>query len=116
MEKFGIENLKKVLIFGVNLGKKISDSMDDKKFSLSEILALIPDFAAIPDFIAKKDDILNEAKDLSLEEIKQLIAIVEGQINDNDVVGIIEDSLNFIVAGKNLVERFTKKTETPAVA
>ena len=108
-EKFGIENLKAVLAFGVTVGKNISTTLDDKKVTLQEVLTLIPAFMAVPDFIAKKDLIIEEAKDLSLDEIQVLITSVEGDVAGNDVVGIIEDALNFIVSSKNLIERFSKK-------
>ena len=111
-EKFGIENLKKVVSFGVGLSKAISDDLADGKISFQEAIALLPQLMAIPDLIANKDAIVNEAKDLSIDEVGQLIAGIEGATSDN-VKGIIEDALTFIVAGKNLVERFTNK---PAVA
>lgn len=109
VEKFGIDNLKKVLSFGVTIGKQISDDLADKKISLQEALGLIPSLMSLPDLIASKDAIIDEAKDLSLDEIQQLVASVDGAITNENVVGTIEDALNFIVSGKNLVERFTKK-------
>jgi hypothetical protein len=107
-EKFGIDNLKKVVSFGVTIGKNISDDLSDDKFTLQEGLALLPQLMSIPDIINSKDAIINEAKDLSIDEVGQLIDGIEGATSEN-VVGIIEDALTFIVAGKNLVERFTKK-------
>jgi hypothetical protein len=107
-EKFGIDNLKKVVSFGVTVGKQISDDLADDKFTLQEGLALLPQLMSIPDIINSKDAIINEAKDLSIDEVGQLIDGIEGATSEN-VVGIIEDALTFIVAGKNLVERFTKK-------
>jgi hypothetical protein len=108
-EKFGVENLQKLLSFGVQVGKQLSDDLSDGKVSFTEVLALIPSFTALPDFIAKKDAIIAEAKDLSLDEVKQLAASVDGQFANEEVVAIIEDALNFIVSAKNLVERFTAK-------
>lgn len=107
-EKFGIENLKKLVSFGVSIGKQISDDLKDGKFTLQEGLALLPQLMGIPDIINSKDAIIQEAKDLSIDEVGQLIDSINGATSEN-VVGIIEDALTFIVAGKNLVERFTKK-------
>lgn len=112
-EKFGIENIKKVVIFGATVGKSISDDLADNKITLQEVLALIPSLMSIPDLIANKQAIIDEAKDLSFDEIKEVVAAVEGSITNENVVGTIEDALNFIIAGKNLVERFSKKAETP---
>lgn len=107
-EKFGTENLKKLVSFGVTIGKSISDDLNDDKFTLQEGLALLPQLMSVPDIINSKDAIINEAKDLSIDEVGQLVAGIEGATSEN-VVGIIEDALTFIVAGKNLVERFTNK-------
>ncbi|MEO9145076.1 MAG: hypothetical protein ABI237_05915 [Ginsengibacter sp.] len=111
-EKFGIENLKKLVAFGVAFGASISADLADGKFTLSEGIALLPQLMAIPDLVASKDAIINEAKDLSIDEVNELVAGIEGVTSEN-VTGIISDALTFIVAGKNLVERFTNK---PAAA
>lgn len=108
METFGIENLKKVVVFGTNIGKIISTDLEDGKVSLQEVLALLPALMSVPDLIASKDAIIQEAKDLSIDEVGQLVAGLDGATSEN-VIGIIEDALTFIVSGKNLVERFTKK-------
>lgn len=108
-EKFGIENLKKVVQLGAGVKKWYDDSNADGKIELSEYFGLLPQLMSVPELIQKKDAIVDEAKDLSFEEVQELIAGIEGATTEN-VVGIIEDSLNFIVAGKNLIERFTKKT------
>lgn len=114
-EKFGIENLKKVLDFGIKIGKEVASDLEDNKFSLSEGIALAAQFGAVSDLIAKKDDIINEAKDLSLDEIKELIKDVEGELTSEKVVAIIENALSVIVGAKNLIEIFTKKADTPPV-
>jgi hypothetical protein len=107
-EKFGIENLKKLVSFGVTIGKNISDDLQDDKFTLQEGLALLPQLMSIPDIINSKDAIISEAKDLSIDEVGELVDGIEGATSEN-VVGIIGDALTFIVAGKSLVERFTHK-------
>lgn len=108
-DKVGIENLKAVLVFGVTIGKSISADLEDKKFSFVEMLALLPQLAQIPDFVSKKDQIIAEAKDLSLDEIKELVAVVEGVITNEEVIATIEDAISVAVAAKNLIERFSKK-------
>lgn len=108
-EKVGIETLQQVLAFGVKIGKEITADLADGKFTFAEALNLLPDFIALPDLISKKDAIIAEAKDLSLAEVDALVAGVGGVVTSADVLGTITDALNFVVAGKNLVERFTKK-------
>lgn len=108
-EKFGIENLKKVLAFGIKVGTDISADLEDGKISLQEGLGLIPDLMGLPDLIANKQAIIDEAKDLSTDEIKELATYAEGAINEESVVATIEDALNLIISAKNLIVRFTKK-------
>lgn len=108
VEKFGIENLKAVLSFGIAFGKNIAGSLEDGKFTFAEILALLPQISEVPNFIAKKEDILNELKDLSTAEIEELVASVEGAITNANIIATIEDALNIAVATKNLIERFKK--------
>lgn len=103
-EKYGIENLKKVISFGVSLSKAIADDVKDKKFSFTEILALLPEFLQVQDFLQHKDDIVNEAKDLSLDEIKQLVSGIEGAIDNAKVSDFIEATLSFVISGKNVIE------------
>lgn len=111
-EKFGIENLKAVLKFGVTIGKNIADDLSDNKLSFGEVLGLAAQLGQITDFVANKDAIINEAKDLSFDEIKELVAEIEGVITNEEVVATIEDAIAVIVAAKNLIERFTKKKGT----
>lgn len=111
-EKFGIENLKAVLKFGVTLGKNISDDLADKKLSFGEVLGLAAQLGQISDFVANKDAIIAEAKDLSFDEIKELVAEVEQVITNEEVVATIEDAIAVIIAAKNLIERFTAKKGT----
>lgn len=110
-EKFGIDALKEVAAFAVSIGKQISNDLSDGKVSLTEGLALLPSFIQVPGLISKKDEILNELKDLSLNEVNELVASVDGQISSEDLIGTLTDALNFAVSAKNLVERFVKKPQ-----
>lgn len=115
-EKYGIENLKQVFQFAVTLGKSVGDDIKDKKFSFTEILSLLPQFLVVQDLLSKKDDIVNEAKDLSLDEIKELASLVEGVINNQQVAAVIENALNTVVSVTALissVKDLSKKDEMP---
>lgn len=114
-EKFGIENLKKVIAFGVKVGTDISTSLEDGKISLTEAFALLPDFLALPDLLANKQAIIDEAKDLSMDEVNELVSGFGGVVKSEDVINTITDALNIIVSAKNLIERFTAKKDTPEV-
>lgn len=104
-EKFGIENLQKVLTFGVGLGSAIvADAKDG--FNLNDVFQLLPQLMQIPELIKNKEAIINEAKDLSMTEIQQLVASVNGVIKDEHVVNIIEHALSVAVAAVALVQDF----------
>ncbi len=103
-EKYGIENLKGLFKFGMTLGQTISEDLKDSKITLPEVFGLLPQLMQISDFIAHKDDIINEAKDLSLEEVKELTRDIEGVITNEKVVAVIEDAVNTIVSIKGLIE------------
>lgn len=108
MEKYGIQNLKEVLAFGVKIGTTLKDDLADKKISLTEVLELLPQLMKIPDFVSKKDELLKEVEDLSIPEIEELMKTVEG-ITSDQVVLTIKDSLNIGVSVRNLIERFAHK-------
>lgn len=115
-EKYGIQNIQEVLVFGITIGKTLKEDLADKKLSINEIIGLLPTLMKIPDFIAKKQDILNEAKDLSIDEVKQLKAQVGGNITDKDLIDTIEDALNIGVSVRNLIDRYKSKPEAaPAI-
>lgn len=112
-EKFGIENLQKLLTFGVNLGTSVVNESKDG-FNLNDVFNLLPQLMQIPDFIKNKDTIINEAKDLSIDEIKQLVGAVNGVIKDEHVVSIITNALNVAVSVVALVQDF-KAIQAPQV-
>jgi len=111
-EKFGIENLQKVLSFGVGLATSVvADSKDG--FNINDVFQLLPQLMQIPDFIKNKDAIINEAKDLSIAEIEQLVASVNGVIKNEHVSSIIEHALSVAVSVTALVQDFTKAAPAP---
>ncbi|HEY8690570.1 MAG TPA: hypothetical protein VIM07_15140 [Chitinophagaceae bacterium] len=109
VEQLGVEDLKQLFDFGTKLGKEVSDDLADKKFTIQEGIGLIDNFMEVPDLLNKKDSILAQAKDLSLDEVDEIIAGAEGEFTKGDVVEIIHDALNWIVSTKNLIVRFGKK-------
>ena len=111
-EKFGIENLQKLLTFGVNLGTSISEDSKDG-FNLNDVFNLLPQLMQIPDFVKNKEAIINEAKDLSLPEIQQLVTSVNGVIKDEHVVNIITHALNVAVSVIALIQDFKTTQVAP---
>lgn len=109
VEQLGVEDLKQLFDFGYKFGKDVSVDLEDKKISFQEGLALVSDFMQVPDLWAKKDSILAQAEDLSLDEVNQLIVDAEGQFTKQNVIDTIHDCLNWLVSSKNLYERFSHK-------
>lgn len=107
-EKFGIENLQKVLSLGVALSTGIINDAKDG-FNLNDVFKELPLLMQIPDLLKNKDAIVNEAKDLSLPEIETLVKSVEGVINNEQVTSVIEHGLSVIVSVVALVEDFKSK-------
>lgn len=105
-EKFGIENLQKLLELGITVGKQASVALEDGKVTFSEGIALALALSPIGDLVAKKDDIINEAKDLSTEEIEKLVAQVQGGITNDKVVATIGYGLNIYIAVMGLVDLY----------
>lgn len=108
-EKFGIENLQKVLAFGVKLEQEVKADLADGKFTLAEGLGLLPDLISLPELISSKDAIVAEAKDLSLAEVEQLVASVNGVVTDAKVLETITYALDVIVSVKNLITVIVNK-------
>lgn len=107
MEKFGIDNLKKVLQFGITLGLHTAQQVKDG-FQIADVFALLPELLQIPDFVKNKQAILDEVKDLSVDEIEQLIVFVKdsGVFTSEKIKSIIGDSIDVISSVTKLVTHF----------
>lgn len=107
MEKFGIDNLKKVLNFGVSFGLHLSTELKDG-FDYYKIFALVPDLMQVPDLLKNKQAIMDEVKDLSVEEIAALITSVENSalITSDKVKEIISIAVDILQAVVKLVGIF----------
>lgn len=113
-EKFGIENLQKVLNFGVTIGTHVSDDLKDSKLTFLEVIQLATELAAVSDFVKNKDAIIAEAKDLSIAEIETLVKGVGDAINNEKVTAVIEHALGVVVSVAALIQDFRKPdAETP---
>lgn len=107
-ETLGIDDLKQVFVLGIKVGKDLSADLKDGALSFSEGLSLALDFSTVPDLLAKKEAIIAQAKDLSVDEVKELTTLVEGSITNQDIVDTINDGLALLQIVHNLVVRFGK--------
>lgn len=110
MEQFGIENLKKVVVFGAKLGEGVADVLEDGKVELGEAAALLPNLMEVPGIFANKDKIKDEVADLSYEERAELKAIFASEFDPTDDVleNKVEKSINAAVAVLDLIDAFKK--------
>jgi hypothetical protein len=104
-EKFGIENLKKVIRFGVDFGTNIKGALSDGKITLEEAVGLLPPILQVPALVKAKDDFVNEALDLSTTEAAQLAEEFKGMTGEK-AQKIITDSFVLLAAAKNLASNF----------
>lgn len=106
----GIENLKKVAKFGIDLGEKTASVFEDGKVSTMEAFGFLPVLMDIPGIIEKKDDIIAEFKDLSTEERTELNAFIQAEfdIADDALETKIEKGLTAVVAILDLMSAFQK--------
>lgn len=107
-EKFGIENLQKVVSFGVTIGTALSEDLKDNKLSFLEVIQLATELSGVSDLLKNKDAIIQEAKDLSIDEVETLVKSVEGAINNAQVTAVIEHGLGVIVSVAALIQDFQK--------
>ena len=98
MEKIGIENLKNVVTFSVNLGVEISKKLSDGKITFWEGLSLIPELKDLPGIISKASDIKAEFMGLDDSERDELLAFVKSEfdLTNNDAEVIIERSIETV--------------------
>ena len=106
----GIEHLKTVAKFGIDLGEKTASILEDGKVSAMEALGYLPVLLSVPGIIEHKDDIVNEFKDLSDAERTELNLYIQEDfdIADDDLEVKIEKSLAAAVAILDLVSAFKK--------
>jgi hypothetical protein len=72
-----IKNLKEVLAFGLELGSAVYKSkMDDGKIDLGDLPKFLPAISLIPAALANISDVPAELKDLDLNEVEEIKALI----------------------------------------
>lgn len=104
----GIENLKKLVKFGLDVANKIATDLQDGKITTMEIFGFIPELTEIPDVVKSWPDIAAELKEVSAEERVELLDYIKQNfdIPDDQLESVIEDSLMNVVSLISLVEKF----------
>ena len=113
-EKYGIDKLEEIIKFVFDIKKVISEDLADSKFSLVEIFGLVPKLAVIQEWVANKEEIINQAKDISIDEVKQLVGSVEGEIDNKKILTVIQTGLDTAVTVIALIKAIKDLSEPTA--
>lgn len=110
LKQFGIENLKKAFKLGFDFTKQVAVSGADG-WQFTDGFSFVDELSQMPAVFKSGKDILNEIKDLDLEEKEELYAwiVAEFDIPNDEVEAWIEDILNLILTIVSLVNRHKKK-------
>lgn len=103
----GIENLKKLVKFPLDLTNQITDSLSNG-WQFTDLFSFIDELASIPGIVKTWKDISAELRDLDLSERQELYAYIveEFDIPNDQVEAFVEDALKNVVSLISLYERF----------
>lgn len=106
----GIDQLKIVAKFGIDLGEAFAAALADKKITLQEALGFLPTVMALPGILQAKDQIVAEFKDLDMAEREELNKYIQTEfdIANDQLENKIEKGLIAAVAVLDLIEAFQK--------
>lgn len=95
MEKLGVENLKVLVKFVVDLGESVDKAMEDKKINIMDLPLVMPLLAQVDDVAGAAKLVMPEAKDLDAEEMKVLVAFAKDELSlkEEKVEAVIEKAL-----------------------
>lgn len=104
----GIENLKKLIKFALDLSRNIQTALGDKKVTIAEIFGFLPELMQVPGIVKAWTDIKAEYEDLSKEERLELHSYVvsEFDIPNDKVEAFIENALLQAISLITLVEEW----------
>ncbi len=81
-EKYGIEKLQRVSVAMITVGKDVKGALADKKIDFLEGIKIGQDIISFSDLFQSGEQIVNEVKDLSLEEGEQLINGIANELGE----------------------------------
>lgn len=116
-EQVGVENLKRLIKFGCDVTKQLSDSLADG-YQWTDLLSLVDELSQIPGVVAALPQVKAELADLSPEERTELHAylVEEFDLPNDKVEAFIENALSFALAALALIEQWKalKNANPPA--
>ena len=108
MEKLGIENLKEVALFGINLAESVDKKLEDGKIGVFEGLDLLKDLKKLPKLIKAAPNAVDELKDLDADERKELVELVQKELDlrNDKVEQMVEKGIAAMANIAGLVDDF----------
>ena len=117
-EVAGIDGLKAALKFGIEIGEAVEKASADGKLDITDAPLFFAPFMSAAGSFSSFGQIPKEAKDLSVDEMGQLVAYAqtELELTHHNIEVIIEKALGLSVVVYQLVEAFRKKPAAPVAA
>lgn len=85
VNRYGIENLKKVLAYAAKAARYTKDCLKDGKFSLWEAIGSVGILREGVDILSHTAQILTEFKDLNESEILELVKHIGNELGESDM-------------------------------
>jgi len=110
MEKFGIKNIKVVIGWGLDFGKEVSETIEDKKIKLFEALGFVDNAMSVEKLLKAAPQIKNEVSDLSEAETQELESWIHEnyEFNNLTVNELIDATFDIFNGVTKIVAAFKK--------
>lgn len=105
---YGIENLKKIVLFALGLTAQIAKAMEDGKFAWTESFGFVDELIQIPGVVKSFPAVKQEVADLDEAERKELYDFIVANFDlpNDKLEATIEHSLAFTIAAAALYEQW----------
>ena len=110
MPKIGISNIRVIILFGLAIGQKVANALEDGKVNFVEVISFTPEITKIPNVAEAVKRAPAEFLDLDESEKLELVTMVQKEFDlDNDTVEeAIEESFDFALSGLRYGLRMSK--------
>ena len=108
-----MEDLKKVVKFGIELGESIEASLEDGKLGIEDFGTLIKPLMGAPAALASAKAAVEQIKTLDSTQMAELCSYVEVELDlkNDKIEAVIEKSVKAVEMIFDLVEMFKKPAQ-----